>query len=236
MGLNDVPGSCRQRDGTSAERTLQSLHDCLLQMTVGILGEMLLYQLLDTAVQFLLYKLEVLLGRVIPSLHEGSNVSLYHHIWELVRKLSRSGTGKIEVKTECDCEDENPRLRVRRVHYILNKHSFIRVTMPIIFFGFLIGKKLKRRRGRRSPNVERALQRSEVGCRLTDRLLKLNARLSNSLYETILVWGPANKLLNGANKGAYEFHDLRHRLGRWWARKSEDVAVRLVEEPIDLLL
>jgi hypothetical protein len=221
---------------TSAERTLQSLHDCLLQMTMGILGEMFLYQLLDTAVQFLLYELEVQLGREIPPLHEGRNVSFYDRIWELVRKLSRSGTGKIEVKTERGCEDENPRLRVCRVHDILNKHSFIRVTRPIIFFGFLIGKKPKRRRGRRSPNVKRALQRSEVGCRLTDCLLKLNARLSNSLYETILVRRPTNKLLNGDNKAAYEFHDLRHRLGRWWARKSEDVAVRLVEEPIDLLL
>jgi hypothetical protein len=70
---------------TSTERILKGLHDSLLKMTMGILGEVVFYQILDTAVQLFPYQLKVLLRGTIPPPHEGTDVLLYDTIREIVR-------------------------------------------------------------------------------------------------------------------------------------------------------
>jgi hypothetical protein len=70
---------------TSTEGISQGLHDSLLKVAMGILGEVVFYQILDTAVQLFPHQVKVLVRGTIPSLHEGADVLLYDNIGEVVR-------------------------------------------------------------------------------------------------------------------------------------------------------
>lgn len=71
---------------------------------------------------------------------------------------------------------------------------------------------------------------------MADGLLEFHLGATKSLYETVIVRRPANKVLNRADECAYQLQNLRYWLGRWWARESGNVVARLLEQPVKFLL
>jgi hypothetical protein len=63
-------------------------------MTVSILSKVDFYHTLDMAVQLPAHKFEVLLRRMIPSVHKGTDVLFDNNVWGDVGELSGSGTDR----------------------------------------------------------------------------------------------------------------------------------------------